>query len=316
MHDSQTLPDVTDRTDDRAASAPLPRTAGGAPGRLELKPVQERYLDLLKQCLTASIYPESSWRIVEAERGGDRQMKVDWRCRTKDAVRRRIVRWLDARGLSLVRRTPFDRDRRERGVDHPMFGYSMAGHRRLENVRGCLEDVLVRGVPGDLLEAGAWRGGMTIWMRALLKEYGVRDRTVWVADSFQGLPPSEGEHDGPDLSHVEHLKVGLAAVQANFERFGLLDEQVDFLPGWFRDTLPEAPVERLAILRLDGDMYESTMDTLVPLYDRVSPGGWIIVDDYFAWDGCRQAVTDFLRDRGLSPEIRRIDWTGACWRKD
>jgi O-methyltransferase len=317
MHDSSTTvshPTPVPANPARATTA-VPDIGGPAARSIELKPAEERYLELLKRTLTASMYPESAWRIIEAERGADRQARVGIGCRIRDVARRHVVRWLDAHGLSLVRRRPYDPARREEGVDQPMFGYSMAGHRRMENVRSCVEDVIARGIPGDFLEAGAWRGGMTIWMRALLQQYGVNDRTVWVADSFDGLPESRGSHDGPDLSHVEHLKVSLRAVKANFEQFGLLDEQVKFIPGWFKDTLPIAPVDRLAVLRLDGDMYTSTMETLVPLYDKVSPGGWIIVDDFFAWDGCRAAVRDFLRVRGLDPHIRRIDWTGACWQK-
>ena len=302
------------RTDRATDGAVRPFDDSLAPRRIELKPSDERYLDLLKQTLTASMYEESAWRVIEAERGADRQQQAGIRRRIRDSIRRRVVRGLRKRGMVIVEPRPFDPETRENGIDHPMFGFSMAGHRRLENVRTCVEDVIARGIPGDLLEAGAWRGGMTIWMRALLRQYNIIDRTVWVADSFEGLPPSAGDHDGPDLSHVEHLAVSLPQVKKNFERFGLLDGQVRFLPGWFKDTLPLAPVDRIAILRLDGDMYESTMDTLVPLYDKVSQGGWVIVDDYFAWDACRAAVTDFLGSRGLEPDIRRVDWTGACWR--
>ncbi|MCP5059850.1 MAG: macrocin O-methyltransferase, partial [bacterium] len=170
-----------------------------------------------------------------------------------------------------------------------------------------------QSVYGIGADPGAWRGGTTIFMRALLRRYGVTDRTVWVADSFEGLPVPESASDGADLSDVEHLKVSLSQVKSNFARFDLLDDQVRFLEGWFRDTLPSAPIEQLAILRLDGDLYSSTMDALRSLYHRVSPGGYVIVDDYFSWDSCRRAVTEFLEELGIQPEIHRIDWTGAYW---
>ena len=83
-------------------------------------------------------------------------------------------------------------------------------------------------------------------------------------------------------------------VRERFARYGLLDEQVRFLRGWFRDTLPSAPIERLALLRLDGDLYDSTYDTLAALYPRVSVGGYVIIDDYDAVDECREAVHDYL----------------------
>ena len=105
----------------------------------------------------------------------------------------------------------------------------------------------------------------------------------------------------------------LKKVKANFERFNLLDDQVKFLPGYFCDTLPNAPIERLAILRLDGDLYSSTMDSLRNLYHRVSLGGYVIVDDYYSWDSCRQAVTDFLRENQIDAQIRAIA-DGAYWK--
>jgi len=151
-------------------------------------------------------------------------------------------------------------------------------------------------------------------MRALLKAYGVADRKVWVADSFEGLPVPKSRADGHDLSRVLHLKVSLERVRANFARFGLLDGQVEFLKGWFSETLPDAPIGQLAILRLDGDLYSSTMDALRSLHHKVSPGGFVIVDDYYSLSSCRRAVTDFLAENSLKPEIRTIDWTGAFWK--
>jgi O-methyltransferase len=150
-------------------------------------------------------------------------------------------------------------------------------------------------------------------MRAILKVHGVTDRTVWVADSFEGLPSPASDTDGTDLSEVEYLKASLERVKANFERFGLLDDQVQFLKGWFCNTLPHAPIERLAILRLDGDLYSSTMESLRNLYHRVSPGGYVIVDDYYSWASCRRAVTDFLQENQIDAQIQTIDWAGVYW---
>jgi len=157
-------------------------------------------------------------------------------------------------------------------------------------------------------------------MRAVLKAYGDIHRKVWVADSFQGLPAPDTTRYPQDTNDYHHeltsyLGVGLAEVQANFSRYGLLDEQVRFLAGWFKDTLPVAPVERLAILRLDGDMYESTMESLTHLYHKVSPGGFVIVDDYGALPNCRAAVEDFRKSRGITDAIVGIDWTGVFWRR-
>jgi O-methyltransferase len=151
----------------------------------------------------------------------------------------------------------------------------------------------------------------------VLEAHGDVDRAVWVADSFQGLPnpdPASYPADrGDDLWTYPQLAVSLDAVKANFAKYGLLDGQVRFLPGWFRHTLPEAPIERLAVLRLDGDMYESTIVALRALYHKVSPGGFVIVDDYYAVPTCRQAVDDFRADQKIAEPLCPIDWTGVYW---
>jgi hypothetical protein len=174
----------------------------------------------------------------------------------------------------------------------------MIGMPRLDNLQYCVETVLADDVPGDLIETGVWRGGASIFMRGVLKAHGVTDRTVWVCDSFEGLPPSDREkypkETDMDLSPYEALAVSLERVQANFGRYGLLDDQVRFLKGWFKDTLPTAPVNALAVMRLDGDLYESTMDALVALWPKLSPGGFVIIDDFNALQCCNDAVDDFV----------------------
>lgn len=206
--------------------------------------------------------------------------------------------------------------RRMWGGDWPDTAETMIGHLRLDNIEECARAVFSDHVPGDFLEAGVWRGGACIFMRALLDlEEG--NRTVWVADSFEGLPPPNAEQYPIDTGDGHHtvavLRVGLDEVRANFERYGFLDDRVRFLKGWFKDTLP-GPVVRLALLRLDGDMYESTIQTLEALYDHVSPGGFIIVDDY-SLTGARKATDDFRAARGISVPLTYIDWTGVFWRK-
>jgi len=212
------------------------------------------------------------------------------------------------------------RTEREFGLDWPEHAETMVGLRRLDNVERCIADVLERGVPGDLVEAGAWRGGTTIFMRAMLAAHGDRDRRVWVADSFQGLPAPNAEAFPADArldyTRYPELAVGVERVKANFARYGLLDDRVRFLPGWFRDTLRTAPIERIALMRLDGDLYESTIDALDALYPRLAVGGYCLIDDYGALAACRQAVDDFRASQGISEEIQTVDWTGAFWRRE
>ena len=257
------------------------------------------YLEVMKKALTASIYEQSGWQIVGTH----------WNC-----FKEFFLRILQKNSLLLVRTKAFDRSQREEGRDWPWFGYTMIGHRRLDNIQMCVEDVLRNKVPGDLIETGAWRGGATIFMRALLKAHGNTQRKVWVADSFAGLPVPSKRDDALNLSDYNPLKVSLDQVKANFRMFDLLDEQVVFLEGWFCDTLPNVPIENVAVLRLDGDMYTSTMDSLRHLYHKVSKGGYVIVDDYYSWPDCRRAVTEFLTEHSIEPDIKRIDWTGVYWK--
>lgn len=247
-------------------------------------PLAAAYLDLVKGCLTRSLFPDARW---------------------------------DA---DLVRVLPFDAALREDGRDWPTEAETMVGHRRLDSLQACVETVVRERVPGDLLEAGVWRGGASILMRAVLRAVGETERVVWVADSFQGLPPPNPDlfpDDGGDRHWMlaPYLAVPLDAVRRNFARYGLLDDQVRFLPGWFQDTLPTAPIQTLAVLRLDGDMYESTMLTLTSLYGKLSPGGYVIVDDYGALANCRKAIDDFRADHAVTAPLVEVDWTGVLWRK-
>ena len=199
------------------------------------------------------------------------------------------------------------------------LSHTMVGRSRLDNVQFCVEKVLEDGTKGDFIETGIWRGGTCIFMQGLLTAYGATDRTVWAADSFEGVPaPTLPQDEGFDLSPnvLPILAVSLDEVTELFRRYGLLDENVKFLKGWFKDTLAVAPIDQLAILRLDGDLYESTMDALVPLYDKLSPGGFVIVDDYGSCPPCKRAIDDFRSQRGIADELHEIDIQSVYWRKN
>lgn len=269
------------------------------------------YLSLMKKTLLASIYEENSWQVVGAL-GGVTSFK-SW-------LQSLVVKLAWTRRLLLVK--PMD--------PHPdqwgFFAYSMIGLPRLNNIQACVEDVIRNRVEGDLIETGVWRGGATILMRAILKAHGVTDRTVWVADSFEGLPALKKEDavhadDAMEVGGMNDggpMRLGLAVsldrVKSNFAKFDLLDTQVKFLKGWFCDTLPGAPIKKLAVLRLDGDMYHSTMDALNALFSKVSVGGYVIVDDYNCWPHCKQAVDDFRRTHDITDKIVEVDQYGVYWK--
>jgi O-methyltransferase len=275
------------------------------------------YLDLLKSALCASLYDESAWRLVQ----GPIREHLD-RASLKDRIagklKHALLRALRTRNLALVRTFPFDAAIRNSGLDWPLFGYTMTGRKRLDALQSCIETLLAERIRGDLIETGVWRGGSAIFMRAVLRAHEVNDRTVWCADSFEGMPvPKEKDaaiDANSDLSDRDYLAVTLSQVHNNFARFDLLDDKVRFLKGWFCDTLPTAPIDKLALLRLDGDLYDSTMDALTNLYEKVSPGGFVIVDDYNSWGGCQTAVNEFRAQRSISAKLEQIDAQASFWR--
>ena len=243
--------------------------------------LRKRYLDLMQSCLAGVIYEDAPYPVLG-------QMR-------------------------------YDSQTREFGYDWPSLAHTMIGSRRLANVRNLAEYVVRWRIPGDLIETGVWRGGACIMMRAVLEAYKVKNRRVWLADSFEGLPVPDTQRypadAGSKFHEYEELSVPLEAVKENFRKYGLLDEQVVFLKGWFKNTLPTAPIERLALLRLDGDLYESTIVPLEALYDKLSVGGFVIVDDYHVVAGCKRAIQDFCASRKITPAMVEIDGVGVYWRK-
>jgi O-methyltransferase len=273
---------------------------------------RKRYVELLKRSLLGQTYFDNELRIsylrkcLRGEANFDDAILYDIRQFRPEAI--------DRLAESMNAGFPIGTN-----LDELPFCYTMLGQKRLDQVEQCVQTILTEAIPGDLIECGVWRGGAVVFMRGLLAAYEVTDRTVWVADSFRGLPPPVLAPDvalGIDLSRekVPSLAVDVATVRRAFEQHGLLDEQVRFLEGWFESTLAAAPIERLALLRLDGDLYSSTRDALGALYDRVVPGGFVVVDDYFL-PSCKQAVDEFIAERRLAAPIERIDWAGIYWRK-
>lgn len=239
-----------------------------------------RYLDLMQSCLTGTIYEDSP--------------------------------------LPTLGQKTYDPKLREYGWDWPSKAHTMIGTKRLSNVRMAVETALKEGVKGDFIETGVWRGGACIMMRAVLEAYGVKNRRVWLADSFEGLPSPSQEYpaDAQEKFHeYKELVVSVDEVKNNFMKYNLLDQQVVFLKGWFKDSLPTTKIEKIAVLRLDGDLYESTMVALESLYDRVTQCGFVIIDDYHVVAACKQAVEDFIASRGINPVIYEIDGVGVYWRK-
>ena len=265
------------------------------------------YLDLLKRSLTRQLFDEVLVPLALENPTRKKRFLVPIE---KRLSRRRVV---IARAISM--RGAFDKSppRQIRTAE------TLIGPGGLDNLQQLIEEILRSDTPGDLIETGVWRGGASIFMRGVLKAHGDQSRLVWVADSFVGLPKrgtTRYAQDDTDFDWAEEtwLNVSLDDVKRTFQRYGLLDDRVRFLPGWFHETLAEAPIERLALMRLDGDMYGSTMDALTLLYKRLSVGGYVIIDDY-QLPNCRAAVDEFRKSHGIDDELLRVDRAIVYWKR-
>jgi len=203
-------------------------------------------------------------------------------------------------------------------VHWPKRAHTMLGLMRLENLQFCVEETIRNNVQGDLIETGVWRGGATIFMRFILQKYTIKDKIVYVADSFEGLPKPNAEEfpeDYGDKNYTsDELKVSLEEVKNNFKKYGVFDEQVKFIKGFFEDTMKNSSIEKLSLLRLDGDMYGSTWVVLENLYDKLSLNGYLIIDDYIL-KSCRKAVLDFRKMKNIQHSIIPIDDSCIYWKK-
>lgn len=196
--------------------------------------------------------------------------------------------------------------------------YSMIGIKRMDNIENLIKDIIENKIEGDFIETGVWRGGATIFMNGINTFYNL-NRKIFVADSFEGLPkpdPKYPEDASDKLYRLKMLKVDLDTVQNNFKRFDLLNDNVIFIKGFFEHSLKDAPIEKLSLMRLDGDMYSSTIQVLEQLYDKLSIGGYVIIDDY-GLPGAYQAVHDFIDKNKLNVKLITIDTSlSIYWKKE
>lgn len=268
--------------------------------------LRDRYIELLKRMVTRYGFSDEDWREVHLTR-------------RPYSIFQPALDVMKRRGMVVGRAVKYDKRHRAVGLDWPVHAETMVGLHRLDNLHNCIRTIIREGVPGDLVETGVWRGGASIFMKGVLTAYG-DPRTIWLADSFEGLPAPDEENFPQDTGWrfdqaSWYLAVSEDEVRANFKRYDLLDENVKFVKGWFRDTLATLPADRISLLRLDGDLYESTIQALEPLYPKVSLGGFCVVDDYGAVDACEAAVDDYRRAHGVTDPIIDIDGSGIYWRK-
>jgi len=268
-----------------------------------LPPYAAKYLDLVELSLTGSLLPPSA----RGECHPERPLQLPRGKKITD----RVVGTCYA-----VNTGDFSVHRRLIGRDWPAHGVTMVGHARLHNVRHCLERVVAANVPGDFVELGVWRGGASIYARAVLNVLGQRERSVRLFDAFGRIPGY-----GPA---TEFLAVTQQDVVSNFETYGL-EEGVHYHAGLFNDTLPRFYHEykdhyqaRIAVLRIDGNFYESYQDALYYMWEFVPVGGFVIFDDYVEgkhspWLG--HFWSEFKRAHGLREQLLAIDWTSSFFQK-
>lgn len=272
-----------------------------------MKTIKEHYIDLLERSLLDIIRIDKGKYVPLRKKKGlviHILMLMDW--------------VLKKGNFTIVRDYNNEKEKILEGKFVPPNAETMIGLKRMDNIKHCLIETLENNIEGDLIETGAFRGGATIFMRGILKAYNCQNKLVYVADSFEGLPkPNTAKYSadkGSRYHKMKELVATLDEVKNNFRNYNLLDNQVVFLKGWFKDTLPKAPINKLSILRLDGDMYESTMDALVNLYPKLSIGGYIIIDDY-SIPNCKKAIMDYRKKMGINEVIQEVDWTGVYWKK-
>ncbi|GAB4204363.1 MAG: hypothetical protein OHK0022_29450 [Roseiflexaceae bacterium] len=195
--------------------------------------------------------------------------------------------------------------------------YTMATNKNLVGLSRLVQRLDAMGLPGDIVECGVWNGGASAMMAAThLHGRGTASRTFWLYDSFEGLPPpSDKDGAATQAAFFEGWCVGdTGKARRALAMAGLPEERQRIVKGWFQDTLPHAPVEQIALLHVDADWYDSVMLALRTFYDRVTPGGVIVLNDYGYWQGCDRATHDFLAERGLSHiPIRQVDPQGGAF---
>jgi O-methyltransferase len=208
--------------------------------------------------------------------------------------------------------------------------YSLVGVGGLEVTYRAVKDVCERNIRGDLIELGVARGGCAALMASIAfnKEIcGEIDRKLWLFDSYEGLPDPTDMDFNPDLGdgtgdHARPLPKGSCLGQLNevqdlmFKKNDFPKEKIEFIKGWFDKTVPvtKKDIQEIAVLRIDGDWYESTKCCLENLYENVTAGGYVIIDDYQSCYGCKRAVDEFIQNRRLNPDIK-FDGRGGCYFK-
>jgi O-methyltransferase len=216
-------------------------------------------------------------------------------------------------------------DRRKLHAVQLVQPYTMVGYERLMNAYDIVQRAEAKGLAGAIVECGVFKGGSA----AVMTMAASPQRRIWLFDSFEGLPEPTAEDGEKAVEYSGHRVTGAlepigqcvgpldVVKELFFEKLAVDPSRVMIRQGWFQETLPTARYEigSIAVLRLDGDWYDSTKVCLENLYDLVAPGGYVIIDDYGYWEGCRRAVDEFVAGRGLGVRLEVVDDSGVWFEK-
>jgi O-methyltransferase len=192
--------------------------------------------------------------------------------------------------------------------------YTLVDPDRIKNLYALAHRVEAERIPGDVIECGVYNGG-TAAVLARSATHSRIKRTLWLFDSFQGMPETT-EVDGLEAKeYVGQVLGSTKKVREVLRKAGADLDRVKIVEGWFQDTFPTAPISQIALLNIDADWYESVKLCLETFYDRIVPGGFVSIDDYGHWPGCRRAVDEFFAARRLRYTLQEVDYTARWFQK-
>ena len=201
--------------------------------------------------------------------------------------------------------------------------YTMTSVERLKSLIDAVSYITGNRIEGDFVECGTWKGGSVMCMQKKLIELNQTDRNFWVFDTFEGMPEPDSvdknfkQTSAQKLLSEEEKEKSLTWAYSNYEETtsnilssGYPAENINFIKGLVEDTIPQTPIDKIAILRLDTDWYSSTKFELEHLYPKLVKGGILIIDDYGHWEGCKKAVDEYFTNNNIRIFMMRIDYTG------
>ena len=198
--------------------------------------------------------------------------------------------------------------------------YTKVSVKRLINLYRLVQKINKLNLPGDIVECGVWNGGSAAIMGVADRDATTSSkvRKLWLFDSFRGLPPPSNK-DGKQARETYFqgwCQGEPEKVERIFRRFRLSLQHVNTVAGWFDETLQTADIQTIALLHIDADWYASVKIVLENFYDKVVEGGFVVLDDYWRWPGCREAVTDYLREHQIQGVVlKQVDLHGVYFQK-